>query len=61
MKVLTTKDAAKALGVTASRVRQLVLAGDLPAYKFGRDLLILASDIAKVRDRPPIGRPKQKS
>ena len=53
---LTTQQAAEKLGVTVSRVRQLVLAGRLPAEKFGRDLVIKESDLKRVEDRKP-GRP----
>jgi excisionase family DNA binding protein len=55
----TTKEAAERLGITAARVRQLVLAGQLPAEKFGRDLVIHESDLESVKDRP-IGRPPGK-
>jgi excisionase family DNA binding protein len=55
----TTKEAAERLGITAARVRQLVLAGQLPAEKFGRDLVIHESDLESVKDRP-IGRPRGK-
>lgn len=53
---LTTKEAAERLGVTAARVRQMVLSNQLPAEKFGRDLVIKASDLELVANRP-IGRP----
>jgi excisionase family DNA binding protein len=53
---ITTKEAADRLGVSAARVRQLVLAGNLPAEKFGRDLMIKESDLKLVEDRP-MGRP----
>jgi excisionase family DNA binding protein len=53
---LTTQQAAEKLGVTVSRVRQLVLNGRLPAEKFGRDLVIKESDLKLVEDRRP-GRP----
>lgn len=56
----TTKEAAERLGITPARVRQLVLAGQLPAEKFGRDLVIHESDLESVKDRP-IGRPPGKS
>jgi len=59
MNHLTTKQAAKALGVSAPRVRQLILAGRLPAVKFGRDLMILEADLDLVRVRKP-GRPRKK-
>jgi excisionase family DNA binding protein len=53
---LTTKEAAEKLGVTPARVRQLILSGDLPAEKFGRDLMIKETDLKLVEDRP-MGRP----
>jgi excisionase family DNA binding protein len=56
---LTTREAAERLGVSAARVRQLVLAGNLPAEKFGRDLMIKEADLKLVRNRP-VGRPPAK-
>ncbi len=53
---LTTKEVAARLGVSPARVRQLVLSGELPAEKFGRDLMIKAVDLKLVADRP-MGRP----
>jgi len=58
MKILTTKQAAKALRVNDSRVRQLILSGRLPAIKFGRDWIIQKKDLKKVENRKP-GRPKK--
>ena len=54
--VLTTKEAGERLGISASRVRQLVLNKRLPATKAGRDLLIKDEDLELVSDRKP-GRP----
>ena len=59
IKILTTAQAAKILGVNDSRVRQLILAGRLPAQKLGRDWIIYEKDLSKVVDRKP-GRPKRK-
>ena len=58
MKILTTKQAAKELGVNDSRVRQLILAGRLPAKKFGEVWMIRKKDLSKVANRKP-GRPKK--
>lgn len=55
-KRFTTKEAAAELGITAARVRQMVLKGRLKAEKFGRDLVIFESDLDAVRDRQT-GRP----
>jgi len=61
MKLLTTKDAAKILGVSDSRIRQLILSGKLHATKYGRDNLIRESDLEAVRIRARPGRPRRKS
>lgn len=57
---LTTKQAADRLGVSPARVRQLVLSGQLPAEKFGRDIVIKSADLVLVKDRP-LGRPPTKA
>ena len=56
MKLLTTKQAGERLKVNDSRVRQLILAGRLPAQKFGSAWMIKEKDLAKVADRKT-GRP----
>ena len=55
---MTTTDIAKLLGITPARVRQLILAGRLPAEKNGRDWYIRKADLAKIANRKP-GRPKK--
>ena len=55
---LTTEEAAVALGVTPSRVRQMIRAGQLLASRFGRSHVIYAKDLALVEERP-IGRPRK--
>jgi excisionase family DNA binding protein len=57
---LTTKEAAEKLGVTVTRVQQLILAGRLPAEKKGRDYFISEEDLKLVEDRRP-GRPPKKA
>lgn len=58
MSYLTTKETAEKLGVSTGRIRQMVLAGQLQAEKFGRDLMINESDIKAVSNRKT-GRPKK--
>ena len=53
---LTTEEAAAALGVTPSRVRQMIRAGRLPARRFGKAHVIFEKDLALVQERP-VGRP----
>ncbi len=49
--LFTTAEVADVLGVTAARVRQMVLKGELAAEKFGRDLLISAEAVALAKKR----------
>ena len=49
--MITVKEAALRLGVTAHRVRQLIKARRLLAYKHGRDWVIEPSDLAAVHVR----------
>lgn len=58
MKLLTTQEAADRLGVTSARIRAMILAGRLPAEKFGHVHMVREEDLALVADRKP-GRPKQ--
>ena len=58
---ISTADAAKILGISASRVRQLILDGRLEATKVGRDQLL---EREKVEDfalvpRERTGRPQK--
>jgi excisionase family DNA binding protein len=54
--LLTTQEAAVKLGVTAGRVRQMIIDGQLPAMKMGRDNFIKESDLKLVEGRK-VGRP----
>lgn len=57
---LTTSQAAQKLGVSAGRVRQMVVDGRLPVVRLGRDNLIRAADLALVKDRKTGRPPKNK-
>jgi excisionase family DNA binding protein len=54
--LLTTNEAAHKLGVTAGRVRQMIVEGQLPATKMGRDNFIKEADLKLVEHRK-VGRP----
>ena len=58
MDQLTTKQVAGILKINDSRVRQLILAGRLPATKIGRDWIINKEDLDLVKDRKR-GRPRK--
>ena len=58
MTLLTTTQAADILGIKQARVRQLILAGRLPAKKHGRDWIIRERDLELVRVRK-VGRPRK--
>jgi excisionase family DNA binding protein len=55
-KLLTTKDVAAKLGISDTRVRQIIISGKLPAQKFGNVLLIQESDLKLLENRT-VGRP----
>ena len=58
-KILTTAEATQLLGLSQSRVKQLILKGQLPAVKHGRDYMINSQDVLNM-ERRPAGRPKRK-
>lgn len=55
---VTTKEAARILGVTDGRVRQMILRGQLRAKRFGRALTLSRSDVESLQERKA-GRPKK--
>ncbi len=58
MKLLTTKEAAEKLGVSARRVRAMITAGKLPAHQLGKEYAIeetVLVTVARVERKP--GRP----
>ena len=58
-KLITTSEAANLLGVSASRVRQFILAGRLNAKKNGRDQLLYELEVLDFASIPRVrtGRP----
>jgi excisionase family DNA binding protein len=60
MSLLTTPEAAERLGVTVTRVQQMIVAGRLPAEKMGRDYFIKEEDLKLIADRKPGRPPKAK-
>ena len=58
MKIISTAEAARRLGVTPNRVRALIEAKRLKAFKYGREWLIDPKDLDAVKDRK-VGRPRK--
>ncbi len=58
MDLLNTNEAAKKMGVTAIRVRQLIREGKLEAKQIGRDYVIEAGSLETVKTYGKAGRPK---
>jgi excisionase family DNA binding protein len=58
MKIISTTEAAKRLGVTTNRVRAMIEAKRLKAMKVGREWLIDPKDLEAVKDRK-VGRPRK--
>lgn len=60
-KTITTEEAAERLGVTATRVRAMIAAGQLPAEKFGPVYMIQEEDLRLVENRKTGRPPKAKT
>ena len=58
MKIISTAEAARRLGVTANRVRVLIRSKRLKATKVGHDWLIDPKDLDAVKERR-VGRPRK--
>ena len=60
-KLISTSEAAAILGISASRVRQLIIEGRLEATKIGRDQLLEPEKVKEFAARPRerTGRPKK--
>lgn len=48
---MSSKKAAEQLGLTASRIRQLLLSGELQGEKLGRDWLISEKTVRELKKR----------
>ena len=57
MKLLSTKQAATALGISLPRIHQLIQEGKLEAQKIGRDYAIEESALEAVQTYGKAGRP----
>ncbi len=60
--LMSTKQAAAALGVSVGRIRQLLISGALPSIKPGHDRLVRRGDVDALRTRktkpgPPARKP----
>lgn len=56
---LSTTEVAAAVGLTQARVRQLAIAGEIKAEKFGRDWHIDPREIERLKSNPSrVGRPR---
>jgi excisionase family DNA binding protein len=58
MKIISTTEAARRLGVTANRVRAMIRAKRLKAMKVGHEWLIDPRDLEAVKERK-VGRPRK--
>ena len=58
MKIISTTEAARRLGVTANRVRVLIRSKRLKAIKVGHEWLIDPKDLDAVKERK-VGRPRK--
>ncbi len=58
--LLTTTEVATIVGVTDSRIRQLILSKVLPAQKFGNTNLVRREDLKLLENRRS-GRPRKKA
>ena len=59
-KLISTSEAATILGISASRVRQLIIDGRLESTKIGRDQLLELEKVKEFASKPRerTGRPK---
>jgi excisionase family DNA binding protein len=58
IKKITTSEAAKLLGISGARIRQLIEAGVIPAERVGNFYVLKDRDVKAAKDRKP-GRPRK--
>ena len=59
---MTAAEAARALGVSPSRVSHMIRDGLLEAFKYGHNTWVTRYSVeARLRERPSAGRPKRKT
>lgn len=58
--LISSKEAAKKLGISLRRVQALITSGKLPAQKIGNSYVVNEGDLMLVKERPP-GRPKKQN
>lgn len=49
--MITTTEAARRLGVSDQTIRRLITAGELPAYRFGRQFRVSEVDLQSYLER----------
>mgnify|MGYP006277221779 CR=1 FL=1 len=58
--LISTTEAAQIQGVVGSRIRQLILSGELPAQRVGRTWVLKRSDVESFKRKPRGGwRPRK--
>jgi excisionase family DNA binding protein len=60
--MLTLTEAAELIGLDSSGLRRAILAGKLPATKFGKTWIVSREDVERwnAEQRKPVGRPATK-
>jgi len=61
MTLLTTNEAASALGVSRRGVQKMIERGKLRATRVGRDYVLTPADVERAKDRSKPGRPWPKT
>lgn len=57
-RLLSTREAAKKVGLTKGRICQLIRSGTISAFRAGNVWLIPEKELEKIKSKPPVGRPR---